>query len=345
MKKAYVKMNRLIKYILTFFIVIFLYQVFWPRSYNVPQPGKRASTQYWDLSTGSRIAYTMISAKGKKNPYSIIYLHGGPGGHITDSVIQMLTPLSNDGYNVYLYDQVGGGYSNRLEDIQEYTPERHKKDLEEIIKKTGSEKIILIGQSWGAILAVLFASDHPEKIEKIIFTSPGPIYPVRKELANIKAPDSFHLAPPYYSNKQGNEKVNNVRTKAMAFWATTFKHKLASDEEADNFATYLSSEVDKSTVCDTAKVLKAEPGNGFYAGTMTMKSLNELQDPRPKIKNIKIPILVMKGQCDNQKWGFTNEYLDLFANHQLTVIPNAGHYISVEQPELYIKTIRKFLSR
>lgn len=329
---------------MTFCILIFLYQIFWPRSYNVPPLGKRASTQYWDLPTGSRIAYTMISAKGKKNPYSIIYLHGGPGGHITDYVIQMLTPLSNDGYNVYLYDQVGGGQSNRLEDIKEYTTERHIKDLEEIIKKTGSEKIILIGQSWGAILAVLLARDNPEKIEKIIFTSPGPIYPVRMELANINAPDSFHLAPPYYSNKQGNEKANNLRTKAMAFWATTFKHKLASDEEADNFSTHLSSEVDKSTVCDTTKVLKTEAGNGFYAGIMTMKSLSELQDPRPQIKNLKIPILVMKGQCDNQKWGFTNEYLDLFTNHQLTVISNAGHYISVEQPELYIKTIRKFLS-
>jgi pimeloyl-ACP methyl ester carboxylesterase len=50
----------------------------------------------------------------------------------------------------------------------------------------------------------------------------------------------------------------------------------------------------------------------------------------------------MKGQCDNQKWGFTNEYLQLFRNHQLNIIPNAGHFISVEQPELYQKIIRKF---
>ena len=53
----------------------------------------------------------------------------------------------------------------------------------------------------------------------------------------------------------------------------------------------------------------------------------------------------MKGQCDNQPWGFTNEYLELFKNHQLKIIPNAGHSISVEQPELYLKTIRVFLNQ
>jgi proline iminopeptidase len=78
---------------------------------------------------------------------------------------------------------------------------------------------------------------------------------------------------------------------------------------------------------------------------MTFKSLRQVNDPRPKIKNSKIPILVMKGQCDNQKWGFTNEYLELFVNHQLIIIPNAGHFISVEQPDLYKKIIREFLSK
>ena len=78
---------------------------------------------------------------------------------------------------------------------------------------------------------------------------------------------------------------------------------------------------------------------------MTAQSFNSIQDTRPKLKDSKIPILIMKGQCDNQPWGFTNEYLELFKNHQLKIIPNAGHSISVEQPELYLKTIRVFLNQ
>ena len=78
---------------------------------------------------------------------------------------------------------------------------------------------------------------------------------------------------------------------------------------------------------------------------MTYNSLMKVNDPRPKLKTIKIPVLIIKGQCDNQKWGFTNEYLQLFQNSELAIIPGAGHFISVEQPELYIKTIRQFLNK
>ncbi len=338
------KILRSLKYTLFVCIVIFLIKIFWPRSYNIPQLQKRTSTQYWHLSTGSRIGYTLISAKVKKKPYPIIYLHGGPGGFVTERDIKMLSPLANDGYNVYLYDQIGSGASDRLENIKEYTVDRHINDLEDIIKKVRADKIILIGQSWGAILSVLFIAGHPDKVEKIIFTGPGPIFPVNRKFVNIKAPDSLHFREPYYSNRQGNKKANNVRTKAMAYWATIVNKKLASDKEADDFSTYLNSEVNKSTVCDTAKLLQAEAGGGFYAAVMTFKSLTQVQDPRPKIKESNIPTLVMRGQCDNQEWGFTNEYLGLFRNHQLTIIPNAGHFISFEQPELYQKIIINFLN-
>ena len=130
----------------------------------------------------------------------------------------------------------------------------------------------------------------------------------------------------------------------MAFFARRFTRKLATDKEADEFQTLLEFEVNKSTVCDTSKIPMPEAGGGFYAQVMTFNSLLKIQDVRHKIKNSIIPILVLKGQCDNQEWGFSQEYLELFPNHQLVVIPNAGHAISVEQPEFYLDAIREFVS-
>jgi proline iminopeptidase len=344
-RKMKKNISRVIKYVMLLCVAIFLGKVFLPRQYDIPLQQKRAGTQYWHLSSGSDIGYTVVTAKGVKKPFPVIYLHGGPGGAVSESAIQSLCAVADDGYDVYFYDQVGSGQSNRLENINEYTPSRHVSDLKEIAEKIGAQKVILIGQSWGAILAVLFAAQNADKVEKIIFTSPGPVYPYRPELANRKAPDSFHLSAPYYSNAEGNKKANNIRTKTMAFCAAWCGKKLATDEEADAFATYLSYEVNKSVVCDTTKVLPPEAGSGYYAGVMTFHNLLQIRDPRPKIKNTTIPVLVMKGQCDNQLWGFTCEYLDLFPNHQLVIIPDAGHAISIEQPELYIKTIRDFLNR
>ena len=61
------------------------------------------------------------------------------------------------------------------------------------------------------------------------------------------------------------------------------------------------------------------------------------------MRKLKIPILIMKGQYDNQKWGVTREYVELFKSATLKIIPNSGHFIDVEQPELYYKVIKDFL--
>lgn len=339
------KIFRIIKYALLFFVGIFLFLAFFPETYNVPQLKKRENTKYWNLTTGSRIGYTIVPAKGKKRPYPIIFLHGGPGGFISNRNIEILTPISDSGFDIYLYDQIGSGHSDRLENIEEYTADRHKRDLEEIIKIIGAEKVILIGQSWGAVLATLYVADNPNRVEKLIVTGPGPIQPIREELANIKAPDSLNIKEPIYSNREANEAAYNFRSTWTLRCALMFGCKLASDKEADDFLTYLNNKLNKATVCDTTKALKAEGGGGFYAQVVTVQSFALLQDPRPSLKNSKISILVIKGQCDNQKWGYTSEYLNLFANHQLAIIPNAGHSISIEEPALYLKTIRDFLNK
>jgi proline iminopeptidase len=326
-------------------VVIFLIAVLWPRSYGTPPLIIRPGTRYWDLPTGSRIAYTLIPGKGNKKPFPIIGLHGGPGGAFGDASIRVLTPLAEDGYDIYLYDQIGSGLSDRLQDIREYSATRHRRDLEAIVQQLGVSKVILLGHSWGAILAALYAAHNPQKLDALILTGPGPIYPIHPELARLPSPDSLHLHEPYYTNRQGNELANNIRTRAMAFFATTFGVRLASDKEADDFGGYLASLVDRSTVFDTSRIrdMRPVPGVGYYAGVMTFHSLFSIEDPRPKLRNSPIPLLVLKGQYDNQEWGYTHEYLELFPNHSLLVLPNAGHSLSSEQPVLFLAGIRDFL--
>jgi proline iminopeptidase len=326
-------------------IAVCLLLILIPRTYDISKANLRLGTQFWELPTGSKIGYFHISGEGTKRPFPIIYLQGGPGGFISDYNIKTFTALSDDGYDIYLYDQIGSGQSERLSNISEYTTDRHKQDLEEIVKIIGSEKVILIGQSWGVLLATLFIADNPNSVEKIIFTGVPPIQPMKKQYLDIKAPDSLHLKKPHYSNQEANVKTQNIRSNAAEICARTFGVKLAPDNEVDDFQTYRNQELNKATVCDTLKALKAEVGGGFYAQVMTVKSFSEIKDPRTKLINCKIPALIMRGQCDNQSWGFVIEYLDLFPNHTLKIIPDAGHSIAVEQPDFYINTIRNFLNQ
>lgn len=318
---------------------------FYPRKYDVVHLKERAGTKYWTLATGSRIAYTLIPAKGERRPSPIIYLHGGPGAGITDLEIKTLGKLSEYGYDVYLYDQIGCGHSGRLADINEYSAERHRRDLEQIIDQVGAQKVILLGQSWGSILGVLFIAGNSGKVSKFVVTAPAAIQPENHAYAAIAVPDSIQMNSPVYNLQNANSAGENFRAKAIEFWVRRFGKKLAKDEEADQFATHYATFLNKTMVCDTSKAVIAEGTEGYYSHYMTRLSLGKIPDPRPKLIDCTVPVLIMKAQCDNQKWGYTTEYFDVFKNHEFALIKNAGHNIFIEQPDVYISTIKNFIEK
>ena len=320
----------------------FVWLLFSPRHYGVKQLAERDGTRYWELPTGSRIAYTYLAGTGEHHPYPLIYLHGGPGAGITGREIETYKKLAAKGYDIYLYDQVGCGHSERLENINEYTAGRHRRDLEEIVKKINAEKVILVGQSWGSILAVMYLAENPSKVHRLVITAPAPIQPANKTMEAVKAPDSLHLRSPYHSERLAQMKSSGIRTKMMYYLA---KHgiKLAGNKQADAFATYFTNELNTSMVCDTANAAEAEGTEGMYVQYMTSRSLGKVRDPRDVIKKLETPVLVMKAQCDNQPWGYTAEYLQFFPVHQFVLVKNAGHNIFLEQPDQYVRLIDESL--
>lgn len=334
-----------LKYILVLGILIIGLLVFIPRTYDVGGFKAIKGVKYWELSTGSKIGYHFLNGKGHSILPPIIYLHGGPGGRIHQSHISFLQTFANQGYDVYLYDQIGSGHSERLENIQDYSVDRHKQDLAEIIQTIGAEKVILYGHSWGSLLATEFYSEFPDKIDRMIFSGPGPILPINQSLRGNVPPDSLNLIQPKFSNRQGFEKANNIRNKAVFYWAKFFGTKLASDEEGDQFQTSLCRELSKSTTCDGSNPGDYEHGDGYYSQIMTVMSFGAVKDKRDKIKGSSTPLLILKGQCDNQSWGYTQEYLDLFSNSELHIIENSGHKIEDKDKEEYLKIIEEFLTR
>jgi len=211
------KLFKIVSYALLLLALAYSIYVLIPSDYGLSPLPKTKHTGYWNLPTGSKIAYTHVPARGPKKPHPIIFLQGGPGGFISERTIKTLSPLSEEGYDIYFYDQIGSGQSDRLEDITEYSADRHQRDLEEIIRRIGAEKVILIGQSWGAILATLLMSDHPELVQKAIFTGPGPIQPMRQGLSRVVAPDSLNLQDAVYSNKEANEQSKSARFDLVVF--------------------------------------------------------------------------------------------------------------------------------
>ncbi len=103
---------------------------------------------------------------GNSNDKSIIYLHGGPGYNCVNFEATTAQKLADSGYFVIVYDRRGEGRSK--DNNAKFTFKETFDDLNSIYQKYGLKKSVLIGHSFGGIVATLFAESNLDKIESII---------------------------------------------------------------------------------------------------------------------------------------------------------------------------------
>jgi proline iminopeptidase len=102
----------------------------------------------------------------------IVVLHGGPGAH-HDYLLPQYDLLARRRTLLY-YDQRGGGRSAVARDVPAGWRE-HVADLESLREQWRLERLTLLGYSWGGLLAVLYALEHPHRIERLALVCPAPI--------------------------------------------------------------------------------------------------------------------------------------------------------------------------
>jgi proline iminopeptidase len=102
-----------------------------------------------------------------------VVLHGGPGAH-HDYLLPGFDALAR-GRELIYYDQRGGGRSP----VARETPVGWREqvaDLEELRKQWGPERLTLAGYSWGGLLALLYALEFPDRVERMALVSPAPAW-------------------------------------------------------------------------------------------------------------------------------------------------------------------------
>lgn len=103
----------------------------------------------------------------------IVVLHGGPGGDYR--YLLNAKSLAGSGYYVVFYDQRGAGLSRR-EKKSSYSLQIMLDDLTGVIahfRSSPQQKIILLGHSWGAMLATAYINQNPTAIQGAILCEPG----------------------------------------------------------------------------------------------------------------------------------------------------------------------------
>lgn len=304
--------------------------VFRPMDYPYVPKESTPETAYWELSTGSRLAYVLIPARGTPRATPIIHLHGGPGAPGSFVRAREGDWLHAAGFNVYHYDQIGSGASARLADVTGYTVARHVADLEAIRQTLRAERLILIGGSWGGTLAAHYLAAHPERVERVVFSSPGPIWApgFAEDETGVSGAASTIVAEMATLRFVAVYVLQQINPRAAA--------NLAPDTEMSAFFQRVVSRIIESDAasCPSTEPLAEAPtpspfpsGFGYFANMLTTASVNRTPDPRPALASLATPVLVLRGQCDRMLPAVHEEYRNLLSAAELRILPDVGHAV------------------
>jgi proline iminopeptidase len=120
------------------------------------------------VERGFTIAYR-VYGEGSK---TLVGLHGGPGSG--SRYLDRLAETVGGGRKLVLYDQLGGGDSDRPDDPSLWQVPRFIEELETVRSTLDLGVVTLYGQSWGGMLALAYTLEHPDNVNALVLSNTSP---------------------------------------------------------------------------------------------------------------------------------------------------------------------------
>ncbi|MFC4559769.1 alpha/beta fold hydrolase [Virgibacillus kekensis] len=251
---------------------------------------------------------------------AIVFLHGGPGSEHRFFLPHVL-PLSQK-FKLIFYDQRGCGESYPTENNQ-YTMEGEVDTLEYLRKNLGIKKVNLFGESWGSILALLYATSYPERVNKIMLTAAigitGEGFTIFAEELEKRLADEDKI------------KLLNLEEKYIN-GSSTIEEKIF--EVLDKYYVYSEKALERKQKTTMNTIVNEAIGKDIIKNY-------DLTNKVDKIKNI--PILIAQGSHDILTPDLIKSLLLEHIPHaKLTEVKECGHWTLVEKPSEIIEIARNF---
>ncbi|AXE61063.1 prolyl aminopeptidase [[Mycoplasma] phocae] len=272
---------------------------------------------------------------GNPNGLPILFIHGGPGGGISESNRQYFDPKI---YRVILFDQRGCGKSTPSACIQKNTTAHLVDDIERLREKLNIDKFILFGGSWGSALGLIYAINYPKRVAAMILRG---VFLAREEDDRwLYQEGASYFFPEDYEefisicskSKRSNiisayhELLNSENTeiaeKAAYHWAK-WELGLITLNKLPMIEEILA---DKKANLELAKL-----ENHYFYNHVFLEDRNYILNNVDKIKNIKTIIVHGRYDMDCRPVG---AYLlhKVMSNSELRIIDESGH--SSKEPKI-----------
>ncbi|MBN1834111.1 MAG: alpha/beta hydrolase [Deltaproteobacteria bacterium] len=307
-------------------------------------PSQDKNTDFWKMGDGVSL-YHFSEGKGR----NVLILHGGPGYPYRKmwSGLRQLT----DNYRFHYYDQRGCGKSSRP--VNGFASSNYYEnvklldkmlglgtqlaDIERIRQILGDNKLILIGHSFGAFQAVLYAAEFPDKVDGLILVSPANMLLMPQQSGGLFEIIKSRLPA---DEKPAYEQFMDDYFDFGSIFSKTEDDLVAANQELAEYfeVSTESTEVRKEK---SEATLQAKPGGWMVFGMYF--SMGTAHDYRQALKVVRAPVLVIHGDDDFQEVDVERMYANSLPNARLETLKSATHFMYEEKPEEFSKMVGAFL--
>ncbi|WP_445637769.1 alpha/beta fold hydrolase [Nostoc sp. DSM 114161] len=231
-------------------------------------------------------------------------------------------------FKVVALDLRGYNDSDKPTDKSAYVMDEFIKDVEGVIKGLGYEECVLVGHDWGGAIAWNFAYAHPEMIERLIILNlPHPA----KFSQGLRTPQQ--LLRSYYIFifqlpliPELILQSSDFKVIETAFQGTAFNKNAFTQADIN---AYKDAAAKRGAL--TAML-------NYYRNIFEQRILN------PNRGILEVPTLMIWGENDTALGKeLTYDTTAYVRDFQIKYIPNCGHWVQQEEPELVNQYMAEFL--
>lgn len=171
-------------------------------------------------------------APARTSDYDLVLIHG-LGGNAT--IWEDVVPMLRLAFNVWVFEMPGHGTTPPIPDA---SIETFSQELEDYILENGLERPTLVGHGMGGLVAMRYAFDRPDAVNRLVLIDCAPKQLATDEQKAAVADQLVHnydrFVAGYYMNMSPREKVNEEVTDiALRTDQITFQQMLMSSFDFD----------------------------------------------------------------------------------------------------------------
>lgn len=276
------------------------------------------------------------------NGPAILTVHGGPGFPPTEP--WGAGRVLGERYKLIYYHQRGCGLSTRpiasFTDPNQYANMQRLNrtlgfpaqiaDIERIRRILGQDKLVLMGHSFGAITAALYASEFPEHVKALVFVAPANL-----AVLPVKGDDLFALVRRRLPVSMKDE-YERYLVEYFDFRAAFQRTEPQSSEFYGRFGKYYFA-------AGGAIPVGSDSSGAGYVPLAAYLGLGKHHDYSAALRGVTAPVLVIHGASDLQSEATSRAFGQLFPNSRFVAIAGASHFVFNDKPEEFAAAARGFL--